>query len=130
MIDKMEVMKMNKSYKFCQVGNIEKSSSGDIKVVFENAMYRVVKTVETVHHGNVSLDVTNYNVRKKKEERGISDVYIQSDWGVKDVSYTVKVTTTSFGGCDLDFVEQYANNLLFAVKSARELEKMLKDGTL
>ena len=58
------------------------------------------------------------------------DVYIKSDWGRERDSHTVQVTTTSFGGCDLDFVEQYANNLLFAVKSARELEKMLKDGTL
>lgn len=121
---------MNESYKFYQVGDIEKSSNGDMKVVFENAIYRVVKTVETVYHGDVSLDLTNYNVRKKKEERGISDVYIKPNWGKKEITYIVDVTTTSFGGCDLDFVEQYANNLLFAVKSARELEKMLKDGTL
>ena len=35
---------MNESYKFHQVGDIEKPLNGDTKkVVFENAMYRVVK---------------------------------------------------------------------------------------
>lgn len=122
---------MSESYKFYQVGDIEKSKDGSVKTVtFENDIYRITKKIETMQHGDMTFNLTNYNVHKKKEIRGISDVYIQSDWGAKDVSYTVKVTTTSFGGCDLDFVEQYAKNLLFAVNSARELEKMLKDGTL
>lgn len=122
---------MNKSYKFYQVGNIEKSSDGDIKVVFENAVYRIVKTIQTVRHGDVSFDFTNYSVCKKKEEvRGVADVYIKSDFGRERDNHTVQVTTTSFGGCDLDFVEQYANNLMFAVKSAREIEKMLEVGIL
>jgi len=123
---------MNKSYKFHQVGDIEKSKDGSVKTVtFENDIYRITKKIETMQHGDMTFDLTSYNVRKKKEIRGISDVYIKSDYHRDGgVEHTVGVSTTSFGGCDLDFVEQYANNLMFAVKSAREIEKMLEVGIL
>ena len=48
----------------------------------------------------------------------------------KNFKYKVEVSTTSFAGRDLNFIEKYAHKLMYAVGCAREIERMLNNKEL
>ena len=94
--------------------------------MYENDYYRLIKDQRTMT--NKGYDFTRYEVQAAKDGLNMPCIYIKNKSWItdKDDVYSVEVGTSSFSGYDLDFVENYAHNLVKAVKTAREIEKFIE----
>ena len=94
--------------------------------MYENDYYRLIKDQRTMT--NKGYDFTRYEVQAAKDGLKMPCIYIKNKSWItdKDDVYSVEVGTSSFSGYDLDFVENYAHNLVKAVKTAREIEKFIE----
>lgn len=116
--------------KFMQVEKSEKSNvqcGREVTYVFttyRNDYYEIRKT-ETIFNDGDSF--STYDVIGATRDLDMPGIYIQTNWMDSDEQeYNVYVTTTSFGGKDLDFIDTYAKKLMKAVECARIIESMLE----
>ena len=104
------------------------------ETTYENPFYKIVKEERQSIYldGDIFTNIS-YDVFKKDGKTEMPTIYIKKDFGNKledGVTFKVDVATTSFGGRDLDFIEDYTHKLMYAVSCAREIERMLKDKEL
>lgn len=94
--------------------------------IYENDYYRLIKVQRTMT--NSRYNFVQYEVQAAKEGLKMPSIWIKNKSWITDDDdvYSVEVGTSSFSGYDLDFVENYAHNLVKAVKTAREIEKFIE----
>lgn len=94
--------------------------------IYENDYYRLIKVQRTMASSH--YDFVQYEVQAAKEGLKMPSIWIKNKSWITDDDdvYSVEVGTSSFSGYDLDFVENYAHNLVKAVKTAREIEKFIE----
>ena len=95
-----------------------------IKVLtLENAFYKMRKIEKTNLEKNYSL--LDYEIFSK-EEMKMPQIYISRDIRVLPKNkFDVSVSTTGFSNGDIEFVEDYAQKLLLACNTAKEIEKII-----
>ena len=96
--------------------------------IYENDYYRLIKEYRFMT--NRGYGFSRYEVEPINEGSKMPSIWIKDNsWISKDdeKAYNVEVGTSSFSGYDLDYIEKYAHNLVNAVNTAREIEKLIKD---
>lgn len=129
-------------FKFIQVNQEKKESKLNettqektIKTFYENHYYKIIKEERDVIYSdhNVTRKYVGYDVVMKSNETIMPEICIKNDYEKSlkdDFKYKVEVSTTSFAGRDLNFIEKYAHKLMYAVGCAREIERMLNNKEL
>ena len=100
-----------------------------LKVIttYENSYYRVIKEENIVcYEHKHDFPLPNFKVVAKDSEMKLPLLFIQNDFN-KDNHY-IEISTTKFiDGESVDVVEEYVHKLQIATKTAREIEKTLKN---
>lgn len=97
------------------------------ETIYENDYYRLIKVQRTAPERE--YDFVRYEVEPAKEGLKMPFIHIRNKSWLTDEDdvYDIEVGTSSFSGYDLDFVENYAYNLVKAVNTAREIEKLIEN---